>query len=190
MTIVRLAGFTTEFVDYDIIAHESTVKENEQGFSVFEKETENYLLTFRNREDAEEFAKLFDAANLRRKNVSRVWEKFLPLSEDKAKHILEENKVLRSKFDEEQDERDVLLAPYNKEERKERHDKLKSKGLPFVPEVEKEIQEFREHSDKPHGVELPPISSHPDVPSVEEIKERRRERLVAFVRSICLLKTA
>lgn len=97
MNLVKIAGFTTDFVDYDIIAHESVVKESDQGFSVFEKGTENYLLTFRNKEDAVSFAELFDAANLRRKNVSRVWEKFLPLSEDKDRHIREENKVLRSK---------------------------------------------------------------------------------------------
>lgn len=190
MVIVKIAGFTTDFIDYDIIAHESMIKENEQGFSVFEKGTESYLLTFKNREDAEDFAEAFDAANLRRKNVSRVWEKFLPLSEDKERHISEENKVLRSKFDEEQDERDVLLAPYNKEERRERFKKLRLEGLPFVPEVEQEIQEFREHSDKPHGIELPPIPSHPDLPSVQELKERHRERLVAFVKSICQFKVA
>lgn len=184
MNIVRIAGFTTDFIDYDLIAHESMIKEGPEGFSVFEKGSENYLLTFKSEDTAKEFAKLFDAANLRRKNVSKVWEKFLPLSEDRSKHVSDQTKVLRpSKFDEEQAERDELLAPYAKEERKEKFNKLRSEGLPVA--IEDEVKEFREHSDKPHGVELPAIPGHPELPTVEELRERRRERLVAFVRQIC-----
>ena len=164
-------------IDYDIQAQEAYIQPSEEGFSVFNLADNSYLLTFHDASAAQEFAKEYNAANLRRKNVGKVWEKYLSRSIDSEAHVAPESKILRldpeEKHDKEQKEqraRDLVLAPQTWAERRERYLKLKREGLPYVPEMEKELDEFRTNPSRPHGRELPPPSNVPDLPSVEEIR--------------------
>lgn len=176
---------TRTFTDYDRPVHQSTVVPDEDGFSVIGLEDKEPILRFKDRPTAEDFASKFDKANLRRKNVSRVFEEFLPLSIEKRREPVS---MPESGFDRQQRERDLLLAPQTFTERRERFKKLKDEGLPFVPEMKKEIEEFRDKPAKPHGVEKPAPKGAPDVPTVEELRRKPVVplRLVAtWLRSSC-----
>jgi len=174
-------------IDYDTKAEQALIRETPEGYSVYNFSNEEYLLTFKDEALAKKFAQEYEQANLRRKGVAKVWEKYLPLAEDAEGKISPETKILNIKsiHEKEQEKRDEILAPYNLEERKERHKKLINKGLPHVPEMDKEIEEFRLKPARPHGVELPPRADVPDVPTVQDIVERYRQRAAEWVRQNC-----
>lgn len=179
-------------IDYDRKAHQSRIQPTEEGFGVYNSEDNSYLLSFDSPEEAQEFSREYDEANLRRKGVSKVYLKFLARSLDARSDISEDSKILRldpdAEFEQEQAERDLVLAPQAWHERRERYLKLRRHGLPHVPEVKDEVEEFRMKPSKPHGVELPAPRDVPDVPSVRDLKMReipgKRPALIAFLKTI------
>lgn len=175
---------TKTHVDFEQKAHQAYIQSGPQGFSVFNMEDQSYLLTFRDLKVAEQFKGEYDAANMRRKGVSKVWMRYMPMSEDKGDHVKPESKVLKmpDPHEVEQQKRDLILAPQTLDERKEKFRKLKNEGLPHVPEVKEELEKFRTQPARPHGRELPAPGGVPDLRTVEEIM-REKERSMPSPRS-------
>jgi hypothetical protein len=172
-------------IDYDRKAHQAYIQPSDEGYSVFNTEDNSYLLSFKSPDQAQAFAKEYDAANMRRKGVGKVYEKYLPLSLDSTIAVPERSKIIRmdpnEKFDREQAERDLVLAPQTWHERRERYLKLRSQGLPHVPIMKDEVEQFRMKPARPHGIELPGRPEVKDVPSVEELKKEKYPALIAYI---------
>lgn len=164
--------------DYDISINQSYVQPTSDGFSVFNLSDKSYLMTFKDEATARDFAKQYDAANMRRRGVSKVYMRFLPQSEDRFDKIDPQSKILKmpSQHEVEQQKRDEILAPQTFEEKREKFKKLRNEGLPHVPELKQELDQFRMQPARPHGQELPAPPGVPELSTVEEIMREKERR--------------